>query len=110
MTEIVRYKIREDAKLDPIQQQHAHTQFSTLLCSTPGCNCQFSTEHDLACHMTVCPKKPEWKPSQFDAGEILSSDDDVRLRIAVRNAGSLIVGGMKVTLSQDGKWLKRRPI
>lgn len=77
----------------------------TLLCSTPNCNCQFSTEHDLARHRTVCPK---WLPSPYDDSETLRSDFDPKLRIAVVNAGFLIVAGLKVTLSQDGRWLKRR--
>ena len=73
------------------------------------CGCQFLTDHDLALHRTVCPKKPEWKRSPYDEGVwLLPVQDDPRLASLVRSEGFVVTGAGTVTLNQKGTLLKRR--
>lgn len=75
----------------------------------PFCSCQFASKHDLNCHLPVCDRKNMgWRKSNYDSSYICPSINDISLKTAILREGKVTMGMYVVTLSGDGKWLKRR--
>jgi hypothetical protein len=70
----------------------------------------FCSKHDLKLHIQKCrgPQHYGWRKSKFDNGEILPSDKDPELKLEIQKSGPIQLGAWRYSLSQDGKWLKRR--
>jgi len=67
--------------------------------------------HDLEGHKRVCKGSDlDWMKSKFKQGEEWKfSSDDPHLALAVKQQGPIHFGnGMIISLSQNGKYLKRR--
>lgn len=84
------------------------------------CNAYFNSNVDMNIHLDAYGKylhdeeqlaklnRIRWKPSDYDDGDICPADKDPTLARAVRENGSITLGSYNYTLSQNGKWLKRR--
>lgn len=67
----------------------------------------FSSSHDLGSHMRVC--RGEWQTSKFNREEEwCSSEKDPKLKLSIQQNGPMELGEWKYSLSQDGKYLKRK--
>lgn len=79
------------------------------LIKCPFCSCCFCTKHDLNRHLTVCGRNGlGWQKSRYDNSEICPSIKDFELKLAIQKEGKVNMGMYVVTLSGDGKWLKRK--
>ncbi|MCJ7632250.1 hypothetical protein MUP77_07635 [Candidatus Bathyarchaeota archaeon] len=68
----------------------------------------FSSSYDLGLHKRVC--KGEWQTSKFNREEEwCPAEKDPELRLSLQQSGgSLELGFWKYSLSQNGKYLKRK--
>lgn len=79
----------------------------------PWCPCIFVSAGDLFLHRSVCKGrmgKLGWCPSSFDDSEICPSERDPELARAYLQNGKVVMGGFEVSLSGNGRWLKRRRV
>jgi hypothetical protein len=66
--------------------------------------------HDLNNHMKICKGSSQgWNKSKFNKeDEWRPSDSDPQLKLSIQHQGPLTLGFWRYSLSQDGKYLKRR--
>jgi hypothetical protein len=83
------------------------------------CTCWFGNSHDMNAHLDARGRRPHgngepeqisWRKSTYDDGEWCPCDSDPQLKLAVQQNGKVIINGFEITLSPNGKWLRRKKV